>query len=142
MNRVRREDAFSGAIGPWKKSFPRSGLMSTTSARISRNTGDEQNVWGGVIMQNDAKLGLLAGVVGVIIAATISGKTQSSPGTDGNAAAGASPQSTSVVKIPVKPDEVAAAAVVPGQPNTTPVVQTKKTVEATTASRTQSGDEE
>lgn len=60
-------------------------------------------------MQNDAKLGLLAGVVGVIIAATISGKQPSPPGT-----AGSSPQSTPVINSPVQANEAAAPAVVTG----------------------------
>jgi len=61
-------------------------------------------------MQNDAKLGLLAGVVGVIIAATISGKQPSPPGT----ASGSSPQSTPVINSPVQANEAAAPAVVTG----------------------------
>jgi hypothetical protein len=88
-------------------------------------------------MQNDAKLGLLAGVVGVIIAATISGKTPPPAGT----VSGSATQSSSTVNTNAKANEIAVPAVVPGELATTPVAQTKKKVEALTTSRTTQEDE-
>ncbi|HEV3384885.1 MAG TPA: hypothetical protein VG097_08710 [Gemmata sp.] len=80
-------------------------------------------------MQNDAKLGLLAGVVGVIIAATISGKTPGPVGSASGPAAGTSPQTSSTGKTHVKATEVAAPAVVPGELGTTAVVRTRNNEE-------------
>ena len=80
-------------------------------------------------MQNDAKLGLLAGVVGVIIAATISGKTPNPSGSTSETTAGASPQTSPTLKTQVKASEVSATAVVSGDLGTTVVVQTKKNEE-------------
>jgi MFS superfamily sulfate permease-like transporter len=80
-------------------------------------------------MQNDAKLGLLAGVVGVIIAATISGKTPSPVSNASGPAAGTSPQTSSTVKTQVKATEVSAPAVVPGELGTTAVARTRNNEE-------------
>ncbi len=92
-------------------------------------------------MQNDAKLGLLAGVVGVIIAATISGKSPSASGTTTNPQSGTSPQSTPVTNYQAKSNDVAATAVVPGDSGSTPVARTKKNIDATTISRTTQDEE-
>jgi hypothetical protein len=67
-------------------------------------------------MPNDAKLGLLAGVLGVIIAATISGKSPPPPlGIAGGPPAGTSPQSSPPTKAQGKANDVAAPAVVPSE---------------------------
>jgi hypothetical protein len=63
---------FSGADGPQDESFPPSGLKSTTTARISRNSRVIDGRGGTTQMPNDAKLGLLAGVIGVIAVAVVS----------------------------------------------------------------------
>jgi hypothetical protein len=61
-------------------------------------------------MQNDAKLGLLAGVVGVIIAAIISGKTPSPSGTAAGPPIGTTPQSAPNVKAQLKANNSPAPA--------------------------------
>jgi hypothetical protein len=92
-------------------------------------------------MQNDAKLGLLAGVVGVIIAATITGKAPTALGTASAPPGGTSPQSSPAANSQTKSRDPTAAAAVPGDLGSTPVVQTKKNVDGTTASRTSPDDE-
>jgi hypothetical protein len=67
-------------------------------------------------MQNDAKLGLLAGVVGVIIAATISGKSPSAAGTAVAPPSSTTPQSSpaanSGAKVKGNANQVAAPVAV------------------------------
>jgi hypothetical protein len=86
-------------------------------------------------MPNDAKLGLLAGVLGVIIAATISGKAPTQLGTASSTPSAASAQPTSGPKPPAKVNDNATPALLPAELSTTPVIQTKKDVEATTTGR-------
>jgi len=93
-------------------------------------------------MPNDAKLGLLAGVLGVIIAATISGKAPTSLGTAGNAPPTNSQQPAPASKMQAKASDATTPALLPAELPTTPVIQTRPEVEATTASRTSRKDKE
>lgn len=71
-------------------------------------------------MQNDAKLGLLAGVVGVVIAATLPGKsTPPTVGAAANPASSTVPQSSPAHK-PTNANDIAPAAV-PAESDSTPV---------------------
>jgi hypothetical protein len=92
-------------------------------------------------MQNDAKLGLLAGVVGVIIAATISSKTPTALGTASAPPGGTSPQSSPTANSQAKTRDATAPVIMPGDLGSTPVVQAKKNVDGTTASRSTSDEE-
>ena len=88
-------------------------------------------------MQNDAKLGLLAGVLGVIVAATISGKSPSAlntPTAPSSAASKSSPAALAQGRI-----NEAAPAALPTDLNTTPVSRTQKDVQAIATAR-QSAD--
>jgi hypothetical protein len=93
-------------------------------------------------MPNDAKLGLLAGVVGVIIAATITGKSPTSLGTAISTPSVASPQPSAALKNHAKANDVATPALLPAELSTTPVVRTKPDVEATATARTARKNEE
>jgi hypothetical protein len=95
-------------------------------------------------MPNDAKLGLLAGVLGVIVAAVVSADRQSpAPATNT-----ATPPKV-VAKPPSKSDAAVAGqrtapsspAVLPTELNSTPVVRTRKEPDATPASRARNDDD-
>ena len=96
-------------------------------------------------MPNDAKLGLLTGVLGVILAATIPVKSPAALGTANNTTSATSsqpsPKSAGNIAASKKTEgstnEIAPPAVLPADLGTTPVVRTKKDVEATTTARTQ-----
>jgi hypothetical protein len=89
-------------------------------------------------MQNDAKLGLLAGVVGVIIAATISGKSAIPAGNSSETATGTSSQSTTTPNVKEQDNRSSAPTVLPGELAATPVA--RKRDDATELSRTQQRD--
>lgn len=92
-------------------------------------------------MKNDAKLGMLAGVLGVIVAAVLLANApppaaQSQPGTTGPPAKDKPAQPTTTANTPpATPD-----ANTPAMPST-PVARTRKDVDAQSTSRT-GGEEE
>jgi len=95
-------------------------------------------------MQNDAKLGLLAGVLGVIVAAVLS-THRPAPQTGTTipeAAQTVAPKTAAkaTAEVKPKPDAIAIAepgpAVLPTDLPSTPVVRTRKEPDATPASRT------
>jgi hypothetical protein len=71
-------------------------------------------------MQNDAKLGLLAGVLGVIVAATITGKSPTAAGVP--SATATNPSSS--MKVEGKGNDVATPAALPAELGTTPALRT------------------
>jgi hypothetical protein len=81
-------------------------------------------------MQNDAKLGLLAGVIGVIVVATLSGKHPSALGT-----ASGSPPAVAA-RAPAKSGDAAAPASLPvAAVSTTPGLRSKPDVQGSTTAR-------
>ncbi len=90
-------------------------------------------------MKNDAKLGMLVGVLGVIVAAVLFANTpqpsaQSRPGTDAKTKDATTPTATAVP--PPLPEANTAAL------PSTPVVRTRKEPDAQPASRSGTTDEE
>ena len=78
-------------------------------------------------MPNDAKLGLLAGVLGVVIAATISGgKPPPQLGIASGPASPTSPQPAPVTKSQSKSNGAPTIAIAPGNPAGTPAIPTKQ----------------
>src|SRR5687767_13562437 len=101
-------------------------------------------------MPNDAKLGLLAGVLGVIVVAVVSAGRPPIPRPPGNSP---TPQENAPSKVatpavdPVavvapdpRPAPTAAPAVLSAEPPSTPVVRTRREPDATPASRTRDDD--
>jgi hypothetical protein len=84
-------------------------------------------------MPNDAKLGMLAGVCGVIVAAVMFAQPRPPPETPPGAKADSAQT--------VQPGAVANTPVAP-EPASTPVVRTRKEVDGQPASRTNTPDEE
>jgi hypothetical protein len=95
-------------------------------------------------MPNDAKLGLLAGVMGVIVAAVLSAQRPvPSPGANVAPPQAAAPKA---VAKPVAPEANAttpprAPEALPTDLSSTPVVRTRKEPDATPASRTRNDDD-
>jgi hypothetical protein len=94
-------------------------------------------------MPNDAKLGLLAGVLGVLVAAVASVQRPTPP-----PGANTSPPPSAPAKPAPKPDANAepsglprTPAVLPTELPSTPVVRTKKEPDATPASRARNDDD-
>jgi hypothetical protein len=118
--------------------------MSTKHWRFFGNTGGEPARIEDQPMTNDAKLGLLVGVVGVVIASMMqvnrppqpAAAAVASPTSPRNAA----PKPTPEPKVTVKPTTAApdspVPAVLPGELTSTPVVRTKKDPDAVPAGRT------
>ncbi len=101
-------------------------------------------------MTNDAKLGLLVGVLGVIAAATIPVKSPAALGTANSVSSAAAVQPASKdqgsaaesQKSEGPTSHIVAPALLPADLGTTAVVRSKKEVEGTTTARTSSGDVE
>lgn len=98
-------------------------------------------------MQNDAKLGLLVGVLGVIVAATIPVKSPASLKSGSDAASLKSSskgdgKSAAPKQTDGRVNDVAAPAIVPGEPGTTAAARTKKDTEATITARSPRDAEE
>jgi hypothetical protein len=78
-------------------------------------------------MPNDAKLGLLAGVLGVVIAATISGGKPPPPlGIASGPASATSSQPAPPTKVQSKSNEAPTTTIASGIPAGTPAVSTKQ----------------
>ena len=96
-------------------------------------------------MPNDAKLGLLAGVLGVLVAAVVSVQRPTPP-PGANTNPPPSAPAKAVANTAPKPDAEPAApprtpAVLPTELPSTPVVRTKKEPDATPASRARNDDD-
>jgi hypothetical protein len=95
-------------------------------------------------MKNDAKLGMLVGVLGVIVSAVLFANTpRPGPAGDPNPKA-ATPAAATATAAPTTPPVAQTAARSSGSTAlpTTPVVRTRKETEAQPASRTGGADEE
>jgi hypothetical protein len=95
-------------------------------------------------MPNDAKLGLLVGVLGVIMAAVLSVKSpvaQGTPSAQVAPAAAAAPKEVQAVKKGTTP-ETGTPAALPAELASTPVTRSKKEIEGTPTSRASRDDEE
>jgi hypothetical protein len=94
-------------------------------------------------MPNDAKLGLLAGVLGVIVAAVVSADRQSTPPATNSATPpkAEKPVAKSQAEVPGQRPAPASPAVLPTELNSTPVVRTRKEPDATPASRAHNDDD-
>ena len=88
-------------------------------------------------MPNDAKLGLLAGVIGVIVVAVMSAN-RPQPATDPGVNTPDSPSTTAAK--PAEDAKPAAPVARSPEPSSTPVVRTKKEPEGTPTSRTPMDD--
>lgn len=102
-------------------------------------------------MQNDAKLGLLAGVAGVIVSAVVSMNrpqlvTLPSPKKPDPTTVQPAPATRPTIKpapessIPKPPADPVAPAVLPSDLSSTPVARTKREPDVTPASRTKYDD--
>lgn len=86
-------------------------------------------------MQNDAKFGLLAGVIGVVVVAVMSANQ---PPAASNPGAGAKAEPV----VAKKADEAkpAATVAIAPEPTTSPVIRTRKELDGTAASRGKGDD--
>jgi hypothetical protein len=123
--------AFSGAVGLRIESFLVRGLKSTAAERISRNSQDVSHRSREEPMPNDAKLGLLAGVIGVIAAAVLSANRSVTP----SPVAHAPPP---VVNSPAlsSPSTNSLDLVHRTEPASTPIARSRAEPDGTPASRT------
>jgi hypothetical protein len=82
-------------------------------------------------MPNDAKLGLLAGVIGVIVAALLS--SPATPAPPANDTSAPLPSAKSIARS--EPAPPSTPAVLPAELGSTPVAKTKQEFDATATSR-------
>jgi predicted lipid-binding transport protein (Tim44 family) len=99
-------------------------------------------------MTNDAKLGMLVGVIGVVVAAVLFGNPAPQPASaPANPPAPSKPVAAAASVAPPASPQAAAAvvAVAPREPSglpATPVVRTRKEIDAQPTSRRPADDEE